>query len=106
MQKRIRLKHAGLWVTKHPLPCGKKSKLSPLQLFNAIEHRKYHLHPFDTSGAPDTTVIYKSYFVLLDQSRPYARIASVTLLALGFVVFLLPSADVFFKVIRKLLFGG
>ena len=24
--KRIRLKHAGLWVTKHPLPCGKKSK--------------------------------------------------------------------------------
>ena len=24
--KRLRLKHAGLWVTKHPLPCGKKSK--------------------------------------------------------------------------------
>ena len=24
--KRIRLKHAGLWVTKHPLPCGRKSK--------------------------------------------------------------------------------
>ena len=24
--KRIRLKHAGLWVSRHPLPCGKKSK--------------------------------------------------------------------------------
>jgi 5-methylcytosine-specific restriction enzyme A len=24
--KRIKLKHAGLWVSKHPLPCGRKSK--------------------------------------------------------------------------------
>ena len=24
--KRIRLKHAGLWVTKHPLPGGKLSQ--------------------------------------------------------------------------------
>ena len=81
-------------------------EISPLQLFTAVEHRKYHPHPFDTSGAPDTTVIYKSYFVLLDRSRPLARFTSVTLLALGCGIFLLPSVDVFFKVIRKIVFGG
>ena len=81
-------------------------EISPLQLFNAVEHRKYYPHPFDTSGAPDTTVIYKSYFVLLDRSRPLARFTSVTLLALGCGIFLLPSVDVFFKVIRKIVFGG
>ena len=25
-------KHAGLWVTKHPLPCGKKSKWKRLRI--------------------------------------------------------------------------
>ena len=40
------------------------------------------------------------------EAAAFARRVSVTLLMLGCGIFLLPSVDVFFKVIRKIVFGG
>jgi hypothetical protein len=58
---------------------------------------------FNFAGANYVDVIYRHHFYIEDHQKPWWRFCAVSFLFLGGGLFLWPSADVFLRVLRKLL---
>ena len=89
---------------RRPLIYG---QISPQELYRAINSVfAAGIHPFGTNGAHFFETIYKYHYHLTDNEQNWVRHVAVILLSLGAFLFLVPSADVFLRVLRKLLGFG
>ncbi len=104
--KVYRAKAVELWSPHHPAELRKfiYGEFSPNQLYLATEMLKDQERNFthrDNVSAADTVIT--AYFVALDHSRPIARRISNVAMAVGALLFLTPSLEVSWRVLKVLI---